>query len=225
MKRLSFKRIFWLVAKRIAQGHLVLLGLVALSCLYLTWFNFPVTTLQLYRAGFNPARVQRVQPIVRKEIPDIFIHDLLNAEDGRFYEHYGFDWKAIQRAMELNKQMGYSAYGGSTLTQQLARTLFLTPHKTYFRKYVELIIAVEMDLLLSKDRMIELYLTHAEWGDGVFGVKNASEHYYRKSFKRLSADQRIRLITILASPIKYNPDNFYKNRLLRRRYRNMVRYH
>lgn len=198
---------------------------MALLCLYLTWFNLPVTTLQLYRAGFNPSKVQRAQPITREEMPDAFVHDLLNAEDGRFYEHHGFDWEAIQRAMELNKQMGYKAYGASTLTQQLARTLLLTPHKTYFRKYVELIISLELDLFLSKDRILELYLTYAEWGDGVFGIKNASEHYYRKSFKRLSADQRIRLLTILASPIKYNPDNFYKNRLLRRRYRNMVRYH
>jgi len=188
-------------------------------------FNPPVASIQIYRASFNPTNISRPTAIQMEEIPKIFIHDLLNAEDGHFYEHWGFDYAAIQRAQELNKQMGYRAYGASTISQQLARTLFLFPNKTYFRKYLELLIAVEMDLILSKDRILELYLTYAEWGTNVYGVKDASRLYYKKPFNKISADQRMKLITILASPIKYNPSNFYKNRLLRKRYNNMVRWH
>ncbi|MGB0984627.1 MAG: biosynthetic peptidoglycan transglycosylase [Saprospiraceae bacterium] len=188
-------------------------------------FNPPIAAIQLYRASFNPSKISRPTSIKMEEIPKIFIHDLLNAEDGHFYEHWGFDYAAIQRAQELNEQMGYRAYGASTISQQLARTLFLFPNKTYFRKYLELLIALEMDLILSKDRILELYLTYAEWGTDIYGVKDASRFYYKKSFSKISADQRMKLLTILASPIKYNPSNFYKNRLLRKRYNNMVKWH
>ena len=88
-----------------------------------------------------------------------------------------------------------------------------------------MIIAVEMDLILSKDRILELYLTYAELGDKVYGVQDASQYYYKRNFSKISADQRIRLLVILASPIKYGPYNFNSNRLLRKRYKNIRRWH
>jgi len=189
------------------------------------WFNPPTGTLILYRAELNFSNIKKPSALKMEEIPEIFIHDLLNAEDGRFREHWGFDVEAIKRARELNEKAGYKAYGASTISQQLARTLFLIPNKTYFRKYLELIISVEMDLILSKDRILELYLTYAELGDKIYGVQDASQYYYKRNFSKISADQRIRLLVILASPIKYGPYNFDSNRLLRKRYKNIRRWH
>lgn len=224
-QNLTFKSAIWKSIKFVFWAHIGLVAIVGLMSLYMIGLNPPTTTLILYRSGFNISNIKKPTPIRMKQIPPIFIHDLLNAEDGRFREHWGFDIEAIQRARELNEKMGSKAYGGSTITQQLARTLFLIPNKTYLRKYLELIIAVEIDLILSKDRILELYLSYAEWGQNVYGVQDASQYYYKRNFSKISADQRIRLITILASPILNTPFTFEKNRLLRKRYRNIKRWH
>ena len=225
LKNFSFKKIIINIFKFVVYAHLTLLVIVGLMCVYMIWFNPPVSSIQLYRANFNITKIKKPTAVKIDQVPKIFIHDLLNAEDGHFYEHWGFDIEAIQRARELNKKLGYHAYGGSTLSQQLSRTLFLIPTKNYFRKYIELLISFEMDLILTKDRILELYLTYAEWGKDIYGVQDASQHYYRRNFSKISGDQGMRLITILASPIKYNPSNFHKNRLLRKRYKNIKKWH
>ena len=109
-------------------------------------------------------------------------------------------------------------YGGSTITQQLSRTLFLMPKKVMIRKYTELLISMEMEMILSKERILELYLNYCEWGKGIFGVAQASEHYYGKNPDKLSIDQTARLITILASPISYGPYTFHRKDFLANRY-------
>jgi monofunctional biosynthetic peptidoglycan transglycosylase len=224
-KNFTFKKFLWKSIKLVFWAHIALITIIGLMSIYMIWFNPPTGTLIVYRAGFNFSNVKKPSALKMEEIPEIFIHDLLNAEDGRFREHYGFDIKSIQRARELNKEAGHRAYGGSTITQQLARTLFLMPNKTYFRKYLELIIAVEIDLILSKNRILELYLTYAELGDKVYGVQDASQHYYKRNFSKISADQRIRLLVILASPIKHGPYSFNSNPLLRKRYKNIRKWH
>jgi monofunctional glycosyltransferase len=225
LKNFSFKQFVRKCIRFVFWSHVALVAIVGVMCIYMIWFNPPTGTLILYRANFNFSNVKRPTPITMEEIPPIFIHDLMNAEDGNFRKHWGFDISAIKRAQELNKKAGHRAYGASTLTQQLARTLFLIPNKTYIRKYLELIIAIEMDLILSKDRILELYLTFAELGDKVYGVQDASQHYYKRNFSKISSDQRIRLLVILASPIKNGPYSFDSNRLLRKRYRNIRRWH
>ncbi len=224
-KDFSFKKFLWKSVKLVFWAHVALITIVGLMSIYMIWFNPPTGTLILYRAELNFSNIKKPSALKMEEIPEIFIHDLLNAEDGRFREHWGFDVEAIKRARELNEKAGYKAYGASTISQQLARTLFLIPNKTYFRKYLELIISVEMDLILSKDRILELYLTYAELGDKIYGVQDASQYYYKRNFSKISADQRIRLLVILASPIKYGPYNFDSNRLLRKRYKNIRRWH
>ncbi len=224
-KNFSFKKFFKRIVKLIVYAHIAMLTIVGLMCIYMIWFNPPTSSIMLYRANFNVFQLEKPASIRIEQVPKGLIHDLINAEDGHFYTHWGFDWKAIQRARELNKKMGYKAYGGSTITQQLARTLFLIPNKTYFRKYLELLISVEMDMILRKDRILELYLTYAEWGKNIYGVQDASQHYYRKNISKTTTDQQMRLITILASPIKYSPNTLHKNRLLKKRYRNIKRWH
>jgi len=143
-------------------------------------------------------------------------------EDGGFYENRGIEFAAIKRAYEINKRLKYPLYGGSTLTMQLARTLFLTPEKSYLRKYVEIWIAVEMDALLSKTRIIELYFNNVEWGKGVFGIQAASYRYFKRPLSELSVDEQVRLITILSSPVKYSPYNFGRSKILNLRYEDLA---
>ena len=144
-------------------------------------------------------------------------------EDSTFYEHPGIDPVAIRDAIRVNRQLGYIYYGGSTITQQLARTLFLNPERTYLRKYLEAIVALELDLLLSKRRILELYVNTIEYGKGVYGIEAAARHHFRKSIGKLSLDQYRRLVTIVASPLRYDTTNFGRRRALSWRYEYLLR--
>lgn len=203
--------------------HLILLGIIGIFAIYYINNNPSTTTLMLYRQGYDNTKQPTFVPI--RKISTTFQLDLTNREDARFKEHWGFDIEAIQEAQKLNVKAGYRAYGGSTITQQLARTLFLTPHKTYVRKYIELLIAVELELIMSKERILELYINYAELGKGVYGFQDASLHYYKASFLKATPDQRLRLIALLASPIKYGPYSLHKNKHLVNRYKFLKKYH
>lgn len=209
----------------VVYAHVALMGIILLySITYINW-NPRRTSLMLYRADYNFSSIKEASYIPLRKVSKTFLLDLINLEDGRFREHFGFDIEAIRHARELNKKAGYRAYGGSTITQQLARTLFLIPHKNYFRKYLELIIALELELILGKDRILELYINYAELGKGVYGFNDAAVHYYKKPFLKTTDDQKIRLLTILASPLRYSPTTFKKNKRLADRYQFIYRYH
>jgi hypothetical protein len=101
---------------------------------------------------------------------------------------------------------------------QLARNLFLTPRKTYFRKYMEALIALEMDLVMPKDRILELYLNYIEWGKGIFGIGAASSHYYGAGVGALGLDELRRLVTIITNPLRYDVQTFYRSAQMAQRY-------
>lgn len=125
------------------------------------------------------------------------------AEDDRFMDHRGFDWEGIQRALERNQQRGRTAAGGSTITQQLAKNLFLSPSKSYLRKIQEAIIAVMIESTWSKRRILEVYLNVVEWGDRVFGAEAAARHHFGVSAARLGPAEAARLAVMLPSPLRY----------------------
>lgn len=129
---------------------------------------------------------------------------VIAAEDDGFVDHEGVDWDAMQKAFEKNKKKGKKMYGGSTITQQLAKNLFLTGKRSYFRKGQELIITYMLELCLEKERILEIYLNVVEWGVGVFGAESASKHYYGKSASALSASQAARLAVMLPKPRFYD---------------------
>jgi monofunctional biosynthetic peptidoglycan transglycosylase len=143
---------------------------------------------------------------------------VISVEDYKFYKHWGFDMEAFERAMQYNKALGRPMYGGSTLTMQTARTLFLVPFKSYIRKYMELIITLELELILSKNRILELYLSWAEWGRGVFGIDAASRKYFGVSVGRLSVEQAARIVALLSSPVRFMPWTLERSRILNARY-------
>jgi monofunctional biosynthetic peptidoglycan transglycosylase len=130
---------------------------------------------------------------------------VLIAEDDKFYSHEGFDFEAMQKALEKDIKAGKLKYGGSTISQQLAKNLFLSPSKNPLRKAKEVILTWRIENNLSKRRILELYLNVAEWGDGIFGVEAASRHYYGKSAADLTPMEAARLAVVLPNPLKLNP--------------------
>jgi monofunctional glycosyltransferase len=125
------------------------------------------------------------------------------AEDAKFLDHEGFDWEAIQKAMEKNERRGKLVAGASTITQQLAKNLFLSGTRSWLRKGQEAAITWMMERTLSKRRILELYLNVAEWGDGVFGAEAAARHHFGVPASALSPEQAVWLAAILPSPRRY----------------------
>jgi monofunctional biosynthetic peptidoglycan transglycosylase len=126
------------------------------------------------------------------------------AEDGKFLDHEGFDWEAIQKAYEKNQKKGKYVAGGSTISQQLAKNLFLSSRKTPWRKAEEALITVLLEQMWSKRRILEVYLNIIEWGNGVFGAEAAARHYYGIGAGQLGPEQAARLAAIVPNPRFYD---------------------
>jgi monofunctional biosynthetic peptidoglycan transglycosylase len=129
---------------------------------------------------------------------------IIVSEDDLFIHHEGFDWGGIQKAMEKNQRRGKIVAGGSTISQQLAKNLFLTPSKTPWRKAEEAIITLMIESVWSKQRIFEVYLNVIEWGNGVFGAEAAARHYYGISAAQLGPEQAARLAGMVPSPRFYD---------------------
>ena len=125
-------------------------------------------------------------------------------EDAKFLGHEGFDWEAIQKAHEKNVKLGRIVMGGSTITQQLAKNLFLSGSRSPWRKAQEAVITVMLEKMMSKRRILEIYLNVIEWGDGVFGAEAAARHYFRVPASQLSAEQAARLAAMVPNPRFYD---------------------
>lgn len=133
------------------------------------------------------------------------------SEDATFATHNGFDFASIERAIKRNEAEGAISMGGSTISQQLAKNLFLTSHRSYIRKAEEAVIVVMMEGIWDKKRILEVYLNVAEFGNGIYGIEAAAQHYYGKSAKNLSREQSALLISMLP-----NPKYFQKNKNAKR---------
>ena len=130
---------------------------------------------------------------------------VLIAEDDKFWRHEGFDFEALQKALVADLKKRKFRVGGSTISQQLVKNLYLSPAKNPLRKIKEAIITWRLERALSKKRIIELYLNVAEWGDGLFGIEAAARHYYGKAASQLTALEAAQLASVLPNPLKYQP--------------------
>src|SRR5262249_18114881 len=128
---------------------------------------------------------------------------MIAAEDAKFVEHEGFDWDGIQQAMDKNLRKGRVVAGGSTITQQLAKNLFLSGEKSYWRKAQEALITLMLEAILDKRRIFEIYLNVIEWGNGVFGCEAAARRYFAASAADLSVEQAARLAAMAPNPRHY----------------------
>lgn len=132
------------------------------------------------------------------------------SEDQNYLKHSGFDWGAIKKAMQQNKK-GKRIRGGSTITQQTAKNVFLWPGRSYIRKGFEMYFTFLIELMWSKERIMEVYLNSIEMGDGIYGAEAAAQHWFKKSASKLTKDQSAAIAAILPNPVKYvaNPPSSY----------------
>src|SRR5467141_4031686 len=129
---------------------------------------------------------------------------IIIAEDAKFVDHEGFDWEGIQRAMDRNQRRGKIVAGGSTITQQLAKNLFLSGERSLLRKGQEAILAAMLEAVMGKRRIFEIYLNVAEWGENVFGAEAAARHYFGVDAAALEPEQAARLAAMLPRPRYYD---------------------
>jgi len=174
-------------------------------------FVQPFTTMVMLRRavqrtidGKSP-RYPRRDVVSRDAISPHLRRAVLASEDDRFYLHWGFDLEEIQNALERAKR-GRRLRGASTITQQVAKNLFLWEGRSYARKGYEAYLTIVLEICLPKDRILDLYLNLAEWGDGVFGAEMAARTHFRKSAKSLSREEAARLAAVLPSPIRWSPN-------------------
>jgi monofunctional biosynthetic peptidoglycan transglycosylase len=218
------KRRGWL--RRILTFAFTLFVGLYLICLALLasmrWINPPTTMVQIQRRLEAALRGQSYQkrqvwmPLGRIA-PDLQ-HAIISAEDGRFFQHHGIDWKEVQKVVDKDMEDGRIGRGGSTITQQLVKNLFFTTSRSFLRKCVEFTLAPAAEWLLPKKRILELYLNVIEWGPGVYGAEAAAQTWYGVPAARLSREQSVRLAAIVPSPLRRKPArmNGYSEEILRR---------
>ena len=203
----------------------VAVALVAIVLLWVTWlaahigwyrYNPPRETAFMTQRmdearARDPATRLRYTWVPYAKISPQLKRAMIAAEDAKFVEHSGFDWDGIQNALDKNRKKGRVVAGGSTITQQLAKNLFLTPAKSYVRKGEEAVVTVLLETMLPKQRILELYLNVFEWGNGVFGAEAAAQRYFGVSAAQLSAEQAARLAAMAPSPrlFERRPDSAY----------------
>jgi monofunctional glycosyltransferase len=151
----------------------------------------------------NPKATLKHHWVPYRRISSHLKRAVVAAEDDAFVDHYGFDWKGIQRAIERNRSRGTRASGGSTITQQLAKNLFLSPSRSYVRKAQEAVITVMIEATWSKRRILEVYLNVVEWGDGVFGAEAAARAHFGVSADRLGPVEASQMAVMLPNPRRY----------------------
>jgi monofunctional biosynthetic peptidoglycan transglycosylase len=152
----------------------------------------------------NPDAELRHRWVPYSRISDHLKRAVIAAEDAKFVDHEGFDWEGIQHAYEKNLKKGKIVSGGSTISQQLAKNLFLSGRRTPWRKLEEAMITVMLENLMSKRRILEIYLNVIEWGNGVFGAEAAARHYYKTSAAGLGPEQAARLAAMVPNPRYYD---------------------
>ena len=157
--------------------------------------------------------LSRIAPSLRQAV--------VGAEDAAFFTHEGFDWEGIKEAAKYNLEAGELKRGGSTITQQLAKNLYLSSERSLFRKAREALITRSLEQQLTKERILELYLNVAEWGQGVYGAEAAARHHFKKSVHDLTPDEAAWLAAILPSPRRYDP--IRKTTALTRRHERILR--
>jgi monofunctional biosynthetic peptidoglycan transglycosylase len=161
----------------------------------------------------NPQAELKHQWAPYEKISDHLKRAVVAAEDDKFVDHEGFDWEGMQKALEKNQKKGKVVAGGSTISQQLAKNLFLSASKTPWRKAQEAAITVMIETLWDKRRILEVYLNVVEWGEGLFGANAAAKRYFAGTAATLRPEQAARLAVMLPAPRKFekNPYSPYMN--------------
>jgi len=206
------KKSFWRWPRRILLVLLLmLLGYQAWLAAHIWWWvdhnpstsAFMETTLETLQ-GKNPKATLQHKWVPYERISDNLKRALIAAEDAKFVDHEGFDWEGIALAYEKNRKRGKIVAGGSTISQQLAKNLFLSTRRTPLRKAEEAVITVMLEKIMDKQRIFEIYLNVIEWGNGVFGAEAAAQHYFGTNAATLSPEQAAMLAAMVPNPRYYD---------------------
>ncbi len=199
----------------------VMWSLAALTLVACRWIDPPTTAVHVERRlqawiHRTPYR-ERYRFIPLNQISPDLQHAVVAAEDARFYQHHGFDWHAIQLAAEDDMEGG-RIRGGSTITQQLVKNLFFGTSRSILRKGAESTLVPVAELVIGKQRILEIYINVVEWGPGIYGAGPACRYYYGIPARNISRQQAARLAAILPAPLKRRPErmNGYSTRILER---------
>lgn len=221
---MGLKKFFLVFLFLIFVFHIVFFVVSVSYVFYLKYNNPKITPLMELRKREFGFRDIRHSFLPLKMIPKSIVRMVVIAEDCNFYNHPGIDIYGIYLAFKKNLEIGdMRYYGGSTISQQVARTMMLLPNKSFFRKYLELLVTFEMELILGKDRIMELYLNYAEWGRGVFGINSASRYFFKRDVVNLSFEESAHLVAILPNPKVYTP--FSVSKLVENRVELIKRYY
>jgi len=217
--RRAHMKTVWRVGGLLLAVFIAWLALCTVGLVYLRYLPPLVTALQLQRwieHGDRPGSSTGFIPL--KTLGPQVPRAVIAAEDGRFYSHHGLDWIELRQAAEDNLRRGRFWRGGSTITQQLVKNLFLTTHGSFVRKLAEVPLSLLAELVLPKQRILELYLNVVEWGPGIYGAEAAAQHYYDEPAAYLSREQAARLAACLPAPRTRKPQrmNAYSSKILRR---------
>jgi len=204
-KRSLWRRIL-LWAAAVVVGFYALCGAALLG---LKWIDPPITMVQIQRRveakiHRRPYRKRYVFVPLGRISKDLQ-HAAIASEDERFYRHHGIDWTELNKVVDRDLDHGKLGRGASTITQQLVKNLFLTTSRSVVRKAVEFTIAPAADLILGKQRVLELYLNVIEWGPGIYGAEAAASYYYNVPAARLGREESARLAAIIPSPLTRKP--------------------
>ena len=188
-------------------SFILIIQLWIFGCL-VWWRTHPVETTMFMRLDYwsEPSKAIKHQWRDYDDISQHLKKAVVTVEDGKFMHHHGFDWDGIKTALDRNKDKGKVVAGGSTISQQLAKNLFLYNKRSFVRKGQEAIATWMMERMWSKQRILEVYLNSVEFGDNIYGAEAAAKYYYGKSAKNLTRNESIFLASILTNP-KYFQDN------------------
>jgi monofunctional biosynthetic peptidoglycan transglycosylase len=189
--------------------YLIFISYFSLPSLNIPWFQYGkvrISALMEQRAIENFMLFYPRQSWV--DIDDVnpnLLKAVVSMEDGKFFTHKGIDWKELKTSLRLNKRRGRSVRGGSTITMQLSKNLFLSTSKSVFRKGKEFLITLRMEKELSKKTILQNYVNIIEWGDGIFGIDKAASIYFDKDPKDLTAIESSKLAAVIPSPLRHDP--------------------
>jgi monofunctional glycosyltransferase len=182
----------------------------ALALVAAKWIDPPTTAVHVERRlqSFIHGKPyhEHYEFVPLRNISPDFQHAVIAAEDARFYQHHGFDWQAMELAADEDMEGGRRIRGGSTITQQLVKNLFFGTGRSYLRKAAEFTLVPVAEVILGKQRILELYMNLVEWGPGVYGAEAAAQHYYGISAHRLDRERAAELAAILPAPLKRRPE-------------------
>ncbi|AZQ64368.1 hypothetical protein EI427_19760 [Flammeovirga pectinis] len=184
--------------------HLLFAIYIAFGALYVKWANPTMSMYMCARSHFDLEHVQTPKFIPKDVVPNDLQTAIIGIDDPSFNIHNG-----ITENTALNN---------ASISQKVARTMFLMPHNNNLGKYLESIAAIEMEMILDKSRIFELYLNYAEWGENIYGIGEAADYYYKKDIDKLSRRQKIKLASVLAKPLKVDPSTYDQDKMVEARF-------